>query len=1520
MVDAPSQKHATALPHRILSPFWLLSFFAALLLSVAIWGAGWQPPHLDAYRLASTPFDPDYWLYPREDNAFRRLPVINSNLNDVFVLPGSRQVWAVGNDGLIIHSDDGGLSWERQTVGQVPQPARSSAIGLDFFKSAWAGEQPVDKADLSTKKTADKAATKQATVDQTERSLQASKQEQQHEQNSTVPSDDSGASKQPDMRDDRFRANLQSVFFSDSHHGWAVGASEVIIATNDGGHSWQQQYGGAKSWLYGVHFNDNLHGWAVGASGVILATADGGHSWQQQNSGIKSSLSDVFFSDSLHGRTVGEVGVILATADGGQSWQRQDSGVNSNLSGVYFSDNLHGWVIGERGVILFTPDGGQSWRPQSSSVESRLTSVYFSDNLHGWTVGLRGEILITEDGGQNWRRQSNGIKSSLMSVYFSNNTHGWAVGEGGVILASDDGGQSWHRQSSDDAAWLGSVHFSDNTHGWAVGFSGAILATDDGGQCWRRQRGGVELELFGVHFSDSLHGWAVGYDGVILASTDGGQSWQRQSSGVASSLWGVHFSDNLHGWAVGSDGVILATADGGQNWQRQSSGGKPDLYRVHFSDSLHGWAVGDGGVILGTADSGQSWQWQTSDVNSNLSDVHFSDSLHGWAVGFGVILATADGGQSWQRQSSGEESWLFGVHFSDSLHGWAVGYGGVILATVDGGRSWRSQISGVDSKLTSVHFIDSLHGWIVGSNDVILSTADGGQHWQQPGYRRYPAPWVYAVLLLAIAAASLAVWQPVRQRKPVERHKSVMDRAVTDKPAGPYAGSPDLLGARKLAMGLVRFLTNKNTNPPITIAITGEWGSGKSSVMNFLFAGLKRQGLTPVWFNAWHHREEQNVLASVLINIHKQVIGPWWAPAGFWFRLRLLWLHNFFVKLLLSTLAFALMFSGIWLYNHPDGRNALWQYASYRLGIFDPLILTQHGYDQLCVSQTNPALFSEAQCAKLADLVSRAEQHREVLKCGDTMPANCFARPQLLLKAAEDLLAAQLTVESETALLKQVEHLHPDFPLPLPPALAKWLSVLMAVLSFFALKGMALVGLAPAKIVQSVLSLAGSQPAPGEPVGTRILFEKHFKQITDILGKRRLVLFIDDLDRCDREHTRQVLELTNFLSGASELFIILGMAPRYVLANVTLSFQDMAKAVNEADGMNDQSAKDKNTGQSWYARHYLQKLIHIEVPVPTPEKSQVQALLHGNSESENRDAEEIQLEKLEQAEQRLDQVKKFIWRSLTMLLLLTAAMLGGLWGAGVLQPISFEQAAAPEPAKASADTSRTEPSSAREGVKASDKPDQDKSASAGNGFVAGAKLANYPLLQLWPFAVLLVMLFMLTSLARNPKILDNRWLSWLQPLYQRLKLQITGVELREDSATFADALDIWYELIALSNPIPRNVKAFLNQLRYFASREFSGEREDRREAQWVALAVAFYAFGNDMDKVFAVETGQESQRWHFLDKTFERKLQERGLADALSRALDVHRQKFHQFPSEADLARFKGFSREISIQKRVPKA
>lgn len=66
---------------------------------------------------------------------------------------------------------------------------------------------------------------------------------------------------------------LYSVCFLDENTGWTVGFDGKIQTTTDGGKNWTAQTSGTPYQLNSVYFTDPLHGWAVGENGTIIKAA-----------------------------------------------------------------------------------------------------------------------------------------------------------------------------------------------------------------------------------------------------------------------------------------------------------------------------------------------------------------------------------------------------------------------------------------------------------------------------------------------------------------------------------------------------------------------------------------------------------------------------------------------------------------------------------------------------------------------------------------------------------------------------------------------------------------------------------------------------------------------------------------------------------------------------------------------------------------------------------------------------------------------------------------------------------------------------------------------------------------------------------------------------------------------------------------------------------------------------------------------------------------------------------------------
>ena len=316
---------------------------------------------------------------------------------------------------------------------------------------------------------------------------------------------------------------------------------------------WRRQKTGTLAWLHAVHFIDAKRGWAVGGKGALLATADGGATWEVQPSPTADALRDIFFTNERTGWIVCERDIyklrtetearayLLKTTNGGATWKRVEAAgkdTNARLVRVVFADNEHGWTFGEEGALYATADGGNSWERQRVPTRHLLLAGAFLDAGTGWLAGAGGTFLYTADGGASWR-------------------------EGVVVNASAFGADSTAAAqlvaagAESKPSRINAVSFIDARRGWAVGSGGAIFATVNGGRSWRTLRSKTDADLFDAKFFDERAGLVVGAEGTALHTTDGGETWEAVATGTKHQLERLFFIDRHTGWAVGFGGTIV---------------------------------------------------------------------------------------------------------------------------------------------------------------------------------------------------------------------------------------------------------------------------------------------------------------------------------------------------------------------------------------------------------------------------------------------------------------------------------------------------------------------------------------------------------------------------------------------------------------------------------------------------------------------------------------------------------------------------------------------------------------------------------------------------------------------------------------------------------------------------------------------------------------------------------------------------------------------------------------------------
>ena len=254
-----------------------------------------QNPYPDPFKPIQV-LSKDWWLYPREANAFKRLPVIGSDLNDIHVSDDGRKIWVVGRKGMIAHSKDGGLTWKKQDLpsegeaaGTGPQSPQASlprkGAGLESFEfvsKAYAAEkvppptlkkgEKVSK-ETSAQRVAEPPEQKNAPFSKTRNESIQKKVETKQDATPPQPKE---KTKRPGPEESQAKEtqvekvqppkpnpNLQAIHCIDDSTCWAVGEDGIILATTDGGQSWTPQTSGTVAPLWAVSFVSPTQGWCL---------------------------------------------------------------------------------------------------------------------------------------------------------------------------------------------------------------------------------------------------------------------------------------------------------------------------------------------------------------------------------------------------------------------------------------------------------------------------------------------------------------------------------------------------------------------------------------------------------------------------------------------------------------------------------------------------------------------------------------------------------------------------------------------------------------------------------------------------------------------------------------------------------------------------------------------------------------------------------------------------------------------------------------------------------------------------------------------------------------------------------------------------------------------------------------------------------------------------------------------------------------------------------------------------------
>jgi photosystem II stability/assembly factor-like uncharacterized protein len=232
---------------------------------------------------------------------------------------------------------------------------------------------------------------------------------------------------------------------------------------SDMGKTWMQMEHAEPFFLMGVCFVDQQRGWIVTERTTILYTEDGGKTWQTQFTAGDFILVSVSFCDESNGWAVGEFGHIYHTADGGRNWQKQageyylseetDLIVGKNfLFGVFAVNPRTAWVVGIDGYMARTIDGGKNWEEMEVGVPKTHLFGIASDRRGSVLIGGNNLLMTSSDSGESFKavKAEPPVTYGWISYIAPRGEKGFvAVGRQGWIYLSDPEGRVWQRAESE---------------------------------------------------------------------------------------------------------------------------------------------------------------------------------------------------------------------------------------------------------------------------------------------------------------------------------------------------------------------------------------------------------------------------------------------------------------------------------------------------------------------------------------------------------------------------------------------------------------------------------------------------------------------------------------------------------------------------------------------------------------------------------------------------------------------------------------------------------------------------------------------------------------------------------------------------------------------------------------------------------------------------------------------------------------------------------------------------------------
>ena len=762
-------------------------------------------------------------------------------------------------------------------------------------------------------------------------------------------------------------------------------------------------------------------------------------------------------------------------------------------------------AVTSQGIFVTVHDDGRGliWTSEGDPRgELRLPK---STSVTAIAVGPEKTIVTGHDDGRVLIWTPDGELRDELRLPFGTAVTAVAVGPDDTIITANDDGEVFVWTLEGELRDELRLPFGTAVTAVAVGPDDTIITANDDGEVfvWI-----LEGELRGdlkLPFGTAVTAVAVGPGDTIITADDDGEVFLWAIEGNLRSKLRSPLGTRVTAVAMGPDDTIITGNNDGQVLTWTGEGELRDTQLLNeYVPAITVIAIAPNRTIVPVLSEGRGL---LRTVEGDLiGELHTSPPAPVTAVAVGrdnIIVTAHDHGQAILWTAEGSLIRKLTAPSPAPATAIAVGPNDTIATGYDDGKVllWTPEHRQIDTLYLPsggpVKFIT-----VENDNAVVAAGSDNAM------YRLLglitPALWTWTTLVFAILGLVVLVrTSRTPKERSVETAPLESDRPVNDPK---YVTESTLDFVESIAS----VLSDSHTARPLTLCLDGQWGSGKTSIITLVSQKL-RGDCTCVFFDAWHHQNENHLFAALMEQIRKSWNlrrRPTWSnDSTQTLPLRVIVLERikFYVHLWLDRIWCApisfIFFFALFLFSTIVALVTIW-----------PFILSAFGTQ--CYS------FGEFECQLNPKFI-----------------------PLFIFLFSGSLGLSLFLWNSPWNVLKAFA----VTPVSLITASSGWFT-----------------------FTQSA-----------DQLSFRYRFQKSFQEVCSALDSvnRRLVIIIDDLDRCEREHILEVLEAVDYLASSGSCLVLLTM--------------DEERVKNTLDLRHPTSAQ-----QQFPSEKFLKKIINLTVRIP----------------------------------------------------------------------------------------------------------------------------------------------------------------------------------------------------------------------------------------------------------------------------------------------------------------------------------